>query len=198
MIVGQIFGGTDIIVYGNMNNARIGNIGEQMVIVKLMELGWDAFNVNQVFKNYKSVDIICMNPCNGKTQQIQVKTGRGSNPFPTGFYSDNKGNIDNFEIKGPWVFVLATGEGIDMSFRFFILSKSEVETLIQTSNNWYMNEYERENEISNHTPVGIKLKWLQGEGEKNTLNENLKIRHAAYVNPLQHNSENCWDRIWEG
>ena len=192
MIVGQIFGGTDIIVYGNMNNARIGNIGEQMVIVKLMELGWDAFNVNQVFKNYKSVDIICMNPCNGKTQQIQVKTGRGSNPFPTGFYSDNKGNIDNFEIKGPWVFVLATGEGIDITFRFFI------ETLIQTSNNWYMNEYERENEISNHTPVGIKLKWLQGEGEKNTLNENLKIRHAAYVNPLQHNSENCWDRIWEG
>ena len=52
MIVGQIFGGTDLIVYGNMNNTRIGNIGEQMVIVKLMELGWDAFNVNQVFKNY--------------------------------------------------------------------------------------------------------------------------------------------------
>lgn len=197
MIIGLIFGGTDIIVYGNMNNARIGNIGEQMVIVKLMELGWDAFNVNQVFKNYKSVDIICMNPCNGKTQQIQVKTGRGNNPFPTGFYSDNKGNIDNFEIKGPWVFVLATGEGIDMSFRFFILSKSEVETLILTSNNWYMNKYERENEISNHTPVGIKLKWLQGEGEKNTLNDNLKIRHAAYVNPLQHDSENCWDKIWE-
>lgn len=197
MIVRLIFGGTDFIVYGNMNNARIGNIGEQMVIVKLMELGWDAFNVNQVFKNYKSIDIICMNPCNGQTQQIQVKTGRGSNPFPTGFYSDNKGNIDIFEIKGPWVFVLATGEGIDMSFRFFILSKSEVETLIQTSNNWYMNEYERENEISNHTPVGIKLKWLQGEGEKNTLNDNLKIRHAAYVNPLQHDSENCWDKIWE-
>jgi hypothetical protein len=180
-----------------MNNTRIGNIGEQMVIVKLMELGWDAFNVNQVFKNYKSVDIICMNPSNGQTQQIQVKTGRGNNPFPTGFYSDNKGNINDFEIKGPWVFVLATGEGIDMSFRFFILSKSEVEALIRTSNNWYMNEYVRENEISNHTPVGIKLKWLQGEGEKDTLSDNLKIRHAAYVNPLQHNSENCWNKIWE-
>ena len=60
-----------------------------------------------------------------------------------------------------------------------------------------MNEYERENEISNHTPVGIKLKWLQGEGEKNTLNENIKIRHAAYDNPLQHDSENCWNKIWE-
>ena len=74
MTVGLIFGGTEFIVYGNMNNTRIGNIGEQMVIVKLMELGWDAFNVNQVFKNYKSVDIICMNPSNGQTQQIQVKT----------------------------------------------------------------------------------------------------------------------------
>ena len=198
MIVGLTFGGMDIKVYGSdMNNARIGDIGEQMVIVKLMELGWDAFNVNQVFKNYKSVDIICMNPCNGKTQQIQVKTGRGSNPFPTGFYSDNKGYIANFDIKGPWIFVLATGEGIDMNFRFFILSKSEIETLIQTSNNWYMNGYERENEISNHTPVGIKLKWLQGEGENNTLNENFKKRHTAYVNPLGHDSENCWNKIWE-
>ena len=100
MIVGQIFGGTDFIVYGNMNNTRIGNIGEQMVIVKLMELGWDAFNVNQVFKNYKSVDIICMNPCNGQTQQIQVKTGRGNNPFPTMSKRAKKSNpAKDFRIK---------------------------------------------------------------------------------------------------
>ena len=179
-----------------MNNSRIGDIGEQMVIVKLMEKGWDAFNVNQVFKNYKSVDIVCLNPDNGEMRQIQVKTGRGANPFPTGIYSDNKGNFENFDIKGPWVFVHVSGEGVDMTFDFYILSKSEIETLIRTSNNWYMNEYERENEISNHTPVGIKLKWLRGEGEEDTLQTNHKKRHSVYVNPLGHNSKDCWEKIW--
>ena len=178
-------------------NSHIGDIGEQMVIVKLMELGWDAFNVNQIFNNYKSVDVICMNPNNGEMRQIQVKTGRGVNPFPTGIYSDNKGNFEKFDIKGPWVFVHVSDEGLDMMFDFYILSKSEVETLIRTSNNWYMNKYERENEISNHTPVGIRLKWLRGEGEENTMQTNYKKRHAEYKNPLGHNSKNCWKKIWE-
>jgi hypothetical protein len=84
-----------------------------------------------------------------------------------------------------------------MTFDFYILSKSEIETLIRTSNNWYMNEYERENEISNHTPVGIKLKWLRGEGEEDTMQTNYKKRHAGYVNPLGHNSKDCWEKIWE-
>lgn len=179
------------------DNKRIGDIGENMVVVKLMQKGWDAMNINRVFNNYKSVDIICMNPNDGQTQLVQVKTGSGKNPFPTGFYSDNKGNIQDFVVKGPWVFVVVSDEGIDMKFKFYVLSKSEVEKLIRTSNDWYMNEYVRDNEISNHTPVGIKLKWLQGEGEEDTMQTNYKKRHAAYVNPLGHDAEDRWDKIWE-
>lgn len=136
-----------------MNNSRIGVIGENMVVVKLMQNGWDAFNVNQVFNNYESVDLVCVNPKDGQMQMIQVE--------------------------------------------IYILSKSEVEELIRTSNNWYMNEYVRDNVISNHTPVGIKLKWLKGEGEDDTLQTNHKKKHAAYVNPLGHDAENLWDKIWE-
>lgn len=180
-----------------MNNSRIGVIGENMVVVKLMQNGWDAFNVNQVFNNYESVDLVCINPKDGRMQMVQVKTGRGKNPFPTGFHSDNKGNIQNFEVKGPWVFVAVSGEGVKMNFKFYILSKSEVEELIRTSNNWYMNEYVRDNVVSNHTPVGIKLKWLKGEGEEDTLQTNHKKKHAAFVNPLGHDAEGLWHKIWE-
>lgn len=180
-----------------MNNSRIGDIGEAMVIVKLMQNGWDAFNANSVFKNYKSVDIICMNPKDGQVQMIQVKTGTGKNPFPTGFYSDNKGNIPNLDIKGPWVFVQTIGEGIDMKFKFFILSKDEVETLIKTSNDWYFNKYTRENTLSNNTPVGIKLAWLKGEGEEDNMDSNKKKKHEAFINSLGHDSENRWDKIFK-
>ena len=84
-----------------------------------------------------------------------------------------------------------------MQFKFYILSKSEVEELIRTSNDWYMNKYERENIISNQTPVGIKLKWLQGEGEEDTMQTTYKKRHDAFVNPLGHDAENLWYKIWE-
>ena len=182
---------------GRNNNVRISEIGENMVVVKLMQNGWDAFNVNQIFNNYKSIDIVCVNPDDGRMQLVQVKTGTGKNAFPTGFISDNKGNIKDFEIRGPWVFVVYSGKGVDMSFKFYVLSKSEVEELIRTSNNWYMNEYVRDNEISNQTPVGIKLKHLMGEGEEDTMHTTHKKKHAAYINPLGHNAENRWDKIWE-
>lgn len=41
--------------------ARIGAIGENLVVAKLMQQGWDAFNANCTIKNYKSIDIICLN-----------------------------------------------------------------------------------------------------------------------------------------
>ena len=91
-------------------------------------------------------------------------------------------------------FVLVTH---NMNFKFYILSKSEVEELIRKSNNWYMNEYVRDNEISNQTPVGIKLKHLMGKEEDDTMHTTHKKKHAAYINPLGHDAENRWDKIWE-
>ena len=41
--------------------ARIGAIGENLVVAKLMQQGWDAFNANCTIKNYKSIDVVCLN-----------------------------------------------------------------------------------------------------------------------------------------
>lgn len=38
-------------------NARLGAIGESYVQMRLMQQGWDAFNANSTYNNYKSVDI---------------------------------------------------------------------------------------------------------------------------------------------
>ena len=60
-----------------------------------------------------------------------------------------------------------------------------------------MNKYKRNNVISDHTPVGIKLKWLEGKGEEDTMQTNRKKKHQAFVNQLGHDSKDCWDKIWE-
>ena len=38
--------------------ARLGAVGEYMVVSMLMQHGWDAFNANCTIKNYKSIDIV--------------------------------------------------------------------------------------------------------------------------------------------
>ena len=43
-------------------NARLGAIGESYVQMRLMQKGWDAFNANSTYNNYKLVDIICLKP----------------------------------------------------------------------------------------------------------------------------------------
>ena len=40
---------------------RLGAVGENMVVSMLMQHGWDAFNANCTIKNYKSIDIVCLN-----------------------------------------------------------------------------------------------------------------------------------------
>ena len=41
--------------------ARLGSIGENLAVAMLMQQGWDAFNANCTIKNYKSIDIVCLN-----------------------------------------------------------------------------------------------------------------------------------------
>lgn len=41
--------------------ARLGAIGENQVVSMLMQHGWDAFNANCTIKNFKSIDIVCLN-----------------------------------------------------------------------------------------------------------------------------------------
>lgn len=72
-------------------NARLGAIGESYVQMRLMQQGWDAFNANSTYNNYKSVDIICLRPEDAKmwkprTALIQVKNDKGK-IIPSGIYN---------------------------------------------------------------------------------------------------------------
>lgn len=184
-----------------LDNSHIGTIGENLVVTKLMQNGWDALNINNSIKNYKGADILCVDNENGKMSLVQVKTGRGKSPnFITGLISDNNGNIERLEEKiiGPWVFVHVKNEGTNLSdYDFYVLTRKETIKIIRTSNDWYVKEYVREKELSNNTVVGLKLIWLQGEGEQDTMN-NQSRHHPAYINPLGHNAKDRWDKIFSG
>lgn len=56
---------------------------------------------------------------------------------------------------------------------------------------WYLNDWKRTKELSDNCTVNLKLKWLKGEGESET------PLHSAYVCSLDHDSENCWQKLWE-
>ena len=126
-----------------MNNAQIGLIGETAVKLKLLEMGWNAINLNDAIRNFKGADLICIN---GKeTCLIQVKTcpNPGKNPnIRTGLISDCKGHIKDLKEKvvGPWVFVHINGEGPKAEYDFYILTRQEVIELITTSNDWYVKQ----------------------------------------------------------
>ena len=58
-----------------MKNRTKGLIGETAVTLELLKLGYDVFNLNGIYHNYKNADLECINPENMKTTMIQVKTG---------------------------------------------------------------------------------------------------------------------------
>ena len=97
--------------------ARIGAIGENLVVAKLMQQGWDAFNANCTIKNYKSIDIVCLNTdlkesdelwWKPRTSLVQVKTSVQNN-IPAGFSIQEALNKDYLQqmVKGQYVFVSA-------------------------------------------------------------------------------------------
>lgn len=174
-----------------MKKSLIGAIGEQMVSVKLMQQGWNVLNANASITNFESIDLVCINPETDEISLVQVKTQLGQNPNFNVGYTIQKVDTLLEKIKGPWVFVQVIGEGLDMEFHYFILSRQEVADLILTSNEWYLNDWKRTKELSDNCTVNLKLKWLKGEGESET------PLHSAYVCSLDHDSENCWQKLWE-
>lgn len=152
------------------DKSRVSKLGETAVIMKLTEMGWDAFNLNATNPNYKGVDIFAVNPNNlNDTRFIQVKASAEKEPnFPVGLVSDRKGNItEGWEKKfvGPWVFVHILLEGDDIKYNFYILQREEVIELIQDSNKWYWSQPER-NAGKDNQPVGLPLSWITGIGLK--------------------------------
>ena len=87
--------------------ARLGAVGEYMVVSMLMQHGWDAFNAKCTIKNYKSIDIVCLNseiketpdyPWKTASALIQVKTSVQKN-IPTGFTIEDSLKRDFLEEK---------------------------------------------------------------------------------------------------
>lgn len=195
------------------SDKQIGEIGEHAVIQKLMENGWYAMNWNMGFNNMQSVDIVCFNPEERKTVNIQVKTAwiatDDADPnFITGLTSDSDGNITpklDEKIIGPWIFVTATGERGNMKFRFYILTKDEVKRLIEDTNRWYVVETQRGEDgkakLKGKVLIGLYLHWIIGD-PNNKLDgvvNRKAFRHGPLKNPLcgKPNPEDKWDKIWK-
>lgn len=176
----------------SLNKSKLGEIGEILVQAKLMQLGLNVINANTIMANYESVDLICTKPGSKKNVYVQVKTHKGKN-FPIGM-TLAKCTKDQLErkIKGPWIFVHVVGEGADMDFHYYILTKDEMITLSSESNFWYINQWKstyRAKPVNLNNLCGIDLKWLKGKGEDDN------YKHCAFINPIKINTENMWWKI---
>lgn len=183
--------------------ARLGAIGENLVVVKLMEQGWDAFNANCSIKNYKSIDIICLNSdaieshekeWKPATSLIQVKTSYGNN-IPVGFTLNEACDKDFLwkMVKGPYVFVYVSKDKITNknTYRYFILSRSMVVELIYIAHNYYVNVFHKNEKLVMSAPAGFNISWLEGKPEFSPKNK------THFGNPIMKSCENEWKNIWE-
>lgn len=173
------------------DNQRLAAIGENMVVVRLLQEGMDAINANNIHTNFAKVDVIC--PTDTGFIQVQVKTSDEKNPnFPTGLSIEKAQNRSIIEksVLGPWVFVHVKGEGRHMSFDYYVLSRDEIIELIYESNRWYVEDYSRTADIKKTSLVGVKLSLIQGSGEAKT------ARHKAFISPIRpETAKDAWDKI---
>lgn len=189
----------------NKNNqpgkARLGAIGESLVVAKLMQQGWDAFNANCTIKNYKSIDIVCLNTdlkesdelwWKPMTSLVQVKTSVQSN-IPTGFSIKEVLNKDYLEqmVKGPYVFVSVKQNDKDYTFRFFVVSRKQFIDLLYQAHQYYVNVLHQGDNIELSAPAGITISWLEGKPEFSSRNP------THFGNPLTVSCEDKWSNIWE-
>jgi hypothetical protein len=168
------------------SNVNIGKLGETAVELELIKLGYDVVNINSTHSNYKNIDLICINPVNGKSVTIQVKSGTTDNIL-AGFTSELDGNIPNLRerIVCPWVFVKVDKKTFQTEF--YILSKEEAFQLIESSNRWYVTAWNRK--LKSKPVVGIEISWLQGGSEIAT------NKHHHFNNPLKENTIDKWNKI---
>lgn len=194
--------------------ARLGAMGENNVVSLLMQQGWDAFNANCTIKNYKSIDIVCLNsdlhpanqPWKPETALIQVKTSVGTN-IPAGFTVGQCLDKDYLlnNVKGPYVFVNAqVGDDNKYTFEYYIISRMDFIELIYQAHQYYVHDYvrdagdkpldgkNRKNGVDLNSPAGLYVRWLDGQSDEP------KKNHPAFNNPL--NGVSCkdqWKNIWK-
>lgn len=196
------------------DKARMGAIGENMVVAQLMALGWDAFNANCTIKNYKTIDIVCIDgnsidpsaPWKPNISLVQVKTSVQKN-IPIGFTIGqclDKSYLEK-NVMGPYVFVSVKSESDGtLSFEYYIISRSKFIELAYESHKFYVEDYNREitpgindsaeykNGVKLSSPAGLYLRWLEGASEPATQS------HKEFHNPLQGcTCKNAWENIWK-
>lgn len=179
--------------------ARLGSIGENLVVTKLMQEGWDAFNANCTIKNYKSIDIVCLNSdeyetdelwWKPKTALVQVKTSV-QNTIPAGFSIEESLDKEYLEkmVKGPYVFVSAKRNNDAYSFRYFIVSRKQFINLLYNAHLFYDNKHNG-SEVKN-APACITISWLEGK-------PNFSPRTPEeFGNPIKETCEDKWENIWK-
>ena len=181
--------------------ARVGAIGENMVVAKLMQQGWDAFNANCTIKNYKSIDIVCLNAdlkesdelwWKPRTSLVQVKTCVQNN-IPAGFSIQEALNKDYLQqmVKGPYVFVSAKPNEDGYAFRYFIISRTQFIDLLYVAHKYYGNVLHQNDKIELSAPAGLTISWLEGKPEFSPRNQ------ADFGNPLSESCEDKWENIWK-
>jgi Holliday junction resolvase-like predicted endonuclease len=181
--------------------ARVGAIGENMVVAKLMQQGWDAFNANCTIKNYKSIDIVCLNAdlkesdelwWKPRTSLVQVKTSVQNN-IPAGFSIKEALDKDYLQrmVKGPYVFVSAKPNEDGYAFRYFIISRSQFIDLLYVAHKYYVNVLHQNDKIELSAPAGLTISWLEGKPEFSPRNQ------ADFGNPLSESCEDKWENIWK-
>ena len=179
--------------------ARLGAIGENLVVAKLMQRGWDAFNANSTIKNFKSIDIVCLNseqPENHelwwkpKTALVQVKTSIQNN-MPTGFSIGESLDRDYLEkmVKGPYVFVSAKQTANGFTFRYFIVSRKLFIELLHKAHVFYDKKHNGLEKKS--APAGISISWLEGKSEFSPRTP------KDFGNPIKTTCENKWEYVWD-
>lgn len=157
-----------------------GLAGEYLVAGMMSMRGWVA---SLTLKNYPGVDIFGMRPENNSNEvvNIQVKTTR-DNTFWVGLmHSDMKTIRDH--IKGPYVFVHLPKEDeceqsvLDLSsVDFYILSKSQVIEIIQTTDEAYQKKDRGNRQLKEDYSVALLLK-----------------RDYELLAPFK----DQWDNLWE-
>lgn len=181
--------------------ARVGAIGENLVVAKLMQQGWDAFNANCTIKNYKSIDIVCLNAdlkesdelwWKPRTSLVQVKTSVQNN-IPAGFSIQEALNKDYLQqmVQGPYVFVSAKPNEDGYAFRYFIISRTQFIDLLYVAHKYYVNVLHQNDKIELSAPACLTISWLEGKPEFSPRNQ------ADFCNPLSESCEDKWENIWK-
>ena len=175
-----------------LSSQQIGAIGENAVIVQLLLQGWDAANANSCIKNCANLDLFCRNPKSNTVVPVQVKVGTTVNiDIGCNLGQTQDGSFAK-KVCGPWGFVRFGEKNGMPTFRYFILSASEVIELARRSQHWYINAYRRAKPIPLTNRASFLVSWLEGHGVDAGTRYDF-----GWDSPLAASSENAWHKIWE-